>query len=704
MKLSIAILLSIFSLAPAKPLPLVFRCPADNDLYRALQRVGAAGPRYATAEEAVSRAPRGSAVLILADGYPERPTPIDASVYRAAEKKQLRIFVEYPSALPGVAVGAPRTVKWERAVVASNTFAPELEKLRILGLHHLTYLPVEVPGADIAVARVAGLDTAVYGLPNKDVHPLLFRLNEGRLWVATTQLSQFVSARYAPGDAWAPIWKRILTDLAPAIKLDGFNWTPTVRPTYSASAELPADAERAALKRATEAYAKARLLVHPQWRAEVAKRGLLNDSVGALPPADWPVGDGSEGVLEGFSSSIAPDGKQPIRWALRDDCIGEVSLQFALWSRVQKDAAAARTAENLNDFLYTRGALAPRRQGAAAGLLGWVYPGNEGVYYGDDNARSMLGTLGTAGALGIDKWDEPLLRVLLGNLRTTGVLGFRDSRIDLAPLEKNGWRHYWEAKNTNYSPHYDAYLWASFLWAYARTGYAPFLERTETALGMMMTAYPSGWRWTNGLQQERARMLLPLAWLVRVKDTPEHRAWLARVATDLLNAQDASGAIREELGEPGKGDYPPARSNEEYGKRESTLIQQNGDPIADLLYTTNFAFLGLHEAAAATGDARYRDGANKLAGFLCRIQTRSEAHPELDGWWFRAFDFRRWDYWASNADAGWGAWSAETGWTQSWISSVLAMRQLNTSLWELGSTSRIGIRLKPAIEEMIPAP
>ena len=62
-----------------------------------------------------------------------------------------------------------------------------------------------------------------------------------------------------------------------------------------------------------------------------------------------------------------------------------------------------------------------------------------------------------------------------------------------------------------------------------------------------------------------------------------------------------------------------------------------------------------------------------LAEFLCRIQIRSEKHPELDGGWFRAFDFKRWEYWASNGDAGWGAWSIETGWTQSWITAVLGL-------------------------------
>jgi hypothetical protein len=240
------------------------------------------------------------------------------------------------------------------------------------------------------------------------------------------------------------------------------------------------------------------------------------------------------------------------------------------------------------------------------------------------------------------------------------------------------------------------------LWAYQKTGYELFLDRAKSGIRMTMEAYPDRWRWTNGLQQERARMLLCLSWLVRVEDTPEHRGWLRHMAKELLSKQDESGAIREEIGDLSHGQMHPPQSNEAYGSGESPLLQKNGDPVSDLLYTCNFAFLGLNEAANATKDSYYAEAADKLARFLCRIQVHSKVHPELDGGWFRAFDYRLWDYWASNADAGWGAWSIESGWTQAWISSVFAMRQMKTSLWDLTADSQINryfARLRP---EMLP--
>ena len=197
-------------------------------------------------------------------------------------------------------------------------------------------------------------------------------------------------------------------------------------------------------------------------------------------------------------------------------------------------------------------------------------------------------------------------------------------------------------------------------------------------------------------------MLLPLAWLVRVHDTPLHRQWLATMAGELLNCQNACGAIGEEIGSAGQGAYGPPASNEKYGADEAPLIQANGEPLCDLLYTTNFAFAGLHEAAAVTGERRYIEAEDRLAAFLCRAQVCSPRHEELDGAWFRAFDFGRCEYWASSADLGWGAWSIESGWTQAWITAVLAMRGSRTSLWGLTASSRVGLHCAALAAEMLP--
>jgi hypothetical protein len=368
-------------------------------------------------------------------------------------------------------------------------------------------------------------------------------------------------------------------------------------------------------------------------------------------------------------------------------------------------ARDGQIAANLNDFIYTLSALAqgPRDDpdSPSYGLVGWGLPNSTGIYYADDNARSLLGTIGAAAVLKSDRWDEYVLRCLLANLRTTGKMGFRDNSLQEAKLQANGWRYYYEVETVNYAPHFEAYPWACYLWAYDKTHDGRFRDRTVNAIRMTLSAYPNQWKWTNGIQQERARMLLPLAWMIRIDDTPEHREWLKHMAGELLAFQDECGALREEIG-PGHSHYGPPASNDRYGTSEASLLQQNGDPACDLLYTSNFAFLGLHEAAVATGDPYYVQAENKLAEFLCRIQARSSAHPELEGVWFRAFDYKIWDYWASNSDWGWGVWSTETGWTQAWITSVLAMRRLKTSLWDLSAKSQIARHMDKLLPVMLP--
>ncbi len=686
---------------------LILVCRSDNDLCDVLDRSGVGYRRVTGTDEAVADAEPGDGVLVLADGYPDATAELDAAFYASAAAKRLRLYVEYPSFVPGLAVGAGREIAWERAVVASDAFAPAADRMRILMIHGCRFLDIPAECSHLVLAHVAGFDTALYGLPEQSA-PVLFEHPRSDILVATTKLSQFVTGRYAPADAWRGVWRWILQWACPDVVVQELTVTPVVRPAYAADGILPEDAELDAAQRGVSWFRNAKLFIHPAWQDKAKRRvETYPDGTGPGPDAGWPSGDGSCGMIEGASSRIHMDGTQDWRYHVRADCVGEVSMAMASAWALSGDAGARDVAADLNDFItthsvYTQG---PRADPASPsyGLISWTTtPPADGVYYGDDNARAMLGTMAASAFLDTSRWDVPLLRCLLANLRTTGPFGFRGRRLDEAALQEKGWRSYWETERTHYAPHYESWLWACYLWAYRHTRFEPFLERASTGIRMTMEAYPHEWQWTNGIQQERARMLLPLAWLVRIDDTPKHRRWLRRLAEELLRRQDACGAIGEEVGSPGLGAYGPPKTNAEYGTTEAPLIQQNGDPLSDLLYTTNFAFVGLHEAAAATADLFYTEAADKLADFLCRIQVSSEVHPELDGGWFRAFDFQRWEYWASNADVGWGAWSIESGWTQAWITSVMALRRMRTSLWTLTAESRIGEQLEVLAPVMFP--
>ena len=166
-----AVLAGIFDAYPASADPLRFRCREDNDLFQAATESGIDTIRVDSPRDALAGAADGSGVLVLADGYPGQTTAIDNHFFAVAAKKRRRLYVEYPATLPGLDVGTPRGTHWERAVVASDLFAPDINPLAILAIHDCRFVPV----AAAKPHRVAGFGRAGYDLP-KPVFQILFDL------------------------------------------------------------------------------------------------------------------------------------------------------------------------------------------------------------------------------------------------------------------------------------------------------------------------------------------------------------------------------------------------------------------------------------------------------------------------------------------------------------------------------------------------
>ena len=176
-------------------------------------------------------------------------------------------------------------------------------------------------------------------------------------------------------------------------------------------------------------------------------------------------------------------------------------------------------------------------------------------------------------------------------------------------------------------------------------------------------------------------MIHVLAWLVRVEPAvPVYRAWLRQASEAYLaRQQTVGGCVQESLGTVRCSDPPPA-SNKAYGSAEAPITQSDNDTIADMLYSNNFALIGLLEAYHATeGDDFYGKALDALVGCVVRVQATSVSREELDGGWMRGWDYARNDYWGSSSDAGWGVWSMESGWTTTWIATTLAIRQFYNS-------------------------
>ncbi len=654
----------------------IFCCNESNDLFQTAIQNNLEVTRYDSPVEAIEKAPEGAGVFVLADDYPYRAIHVESSVFEKAKAKSLKLYIEFPEFVPELSVGETLRGDKERLVVSQKLNGTALEKGQMLELHDCHYKPIRNSNPAIVLAKVAGYDHAVFGITDVPVHPILFTHPERDILIATSKLSNFIKGRYAPKERWAEVWKFVFSWMNGSSCHVDLKWDEAVRPTLDAHSEVGKKQRLESFLKGVDWFYKSNLLVP----FESAEQGSI----------------GSAGIYECYLSEIEHDGNQSVSWRVRADCTSESAMAIAMRAFVNQDYNDLRVAENMQSFVYRESMLAGAERADSLnpnyGYIGWsTHPNNLDNYYGDDNARTVLGTIVCSSALGVNKWDRNVVQTILANFRTTSMAtGFKPRRLRGATLEKLGCEFYSDQEYYHYAPHFQSWIWACYLWLYDKTGYVPLLKVAKTGIQNMMEQYPHNWEWANGLQQERARMLLPLAWLNRIEGTREQRQWLDTIISDLLTFQDESGAIREELGTVGKGMYSPPTSNAEFGIGEAPLIQQNGEPVADLLYTCNFALVGLNEAISLTGDdPRISDALNRLIDFLVRIQVTSTDHSELDGAWFRAFDFKRWQYWASSADHGWGVWTTETGWTQAWITSTIMLNELQTTIWDFTRQSKV---------------
>jgi len=309
-------------------------------------------------------------------------------------------------------------------------------------------------------------------------------------------------------------------------------------------------------------------------------------------------------------------------------------------------------------------------------------------YYGDDNSRALLGALSAANMLNTSDFDAQLVQTAFALLRTTGPDGFRTMQIHFTEIESRGWQSFFDTNQDagNLNPHYIAELWAMFFALYQSTGIELFKTQALKGLAKYMSAWPTIVA-TESITEEQIRLLLPLAWRIRVEDTPANRADL-RKCWEALRATWVSWAGVPTCTMSPYGEMaPPCTNNQEYGNGERSVCQQNGDPASDLLYESNFLLLNLQEAYAATREQDYADHAQQLAEYIARVQAHSDIYPHYTGTFFRAFDYSRWEMFGSSGDWGWPAWGIETGWTTTWIVAGLGMPEVldavDKSFWSL---------------------
>ncbi len=577
-------------------------------------------------------------------------------VLDAARRGEARAILECPAQLDGVDFGDEFYADHfkARSVVADDWFGAEVPFKRILTQHNFVLREVRTNvKSHLVAARVAGYREACFGLDDVRRLPILFEHPDcANILIASTPLSSFIQSRFAPACDWKIVIGRLLGWLAGSDSPVNIDYEMAVRPSFNAGETLPADSEKRAFKRNAEWFYREMIYNH----------------------------HGEYGVFEGYTSLVDVTGRQWIMPTLRGDCLGECSAVGAIDYVVSGERVGREMAEGL---LRTMLDTAKVRDACPASQTygSLFFDSEQRSIYGDDNSRAALGAILSEELLDDPRHARKLLELGYSLLRTTGPNGLREPSLLQPEFFQDGrtWEYYRRKNYPECHPHYHAWHWALNLQLYVLSGDRRFRDSAVAALETANAVFPDFY-WQNGATGDWGRILLPYAMLVEIEDTPEHRAWLDRAVMYFIDRMNEYHVVPEVMGKLELGHYPSPRSNADHGNGESALVQFNGDPACDLLYSINYAFPGLHEAYMATGDERYKRAVDGMADFFCRVQAHSQAQPYLDGAWLRGFDYGLWEFFGSASDSGWGPWCVETGWTNAWIATTLGLRNLNRPL------------------------
>ena len=169
-----------------------------------------------------------------------------------------------------------------------------------------------------------------------------------------------------------------------------------------------------------------------------------------------------------------------------------------------------------------------------------------------------------------------------------------------------------------------------------------------------MSVYPQTRRETSETE-EYCRLVFPLAVLYSVTGEKEHYQWLCRVTEDLEKVKHPSGGYAEwDTG------YKARRSRKEGD--ECSLLANNGDSVADLLYANNWLPLGFAYAYMVTKEEYFHKKWEEISTFITNCQLISD-DKLLNGAWTRAIDLERMEVYGVPHDIGWAPCCIETGWT-----------------------------------------
>jgi len=370
----------------------------------------------------------------------------------------------------------------------------------------------------------------------------------------------------------------------------------------------------------------------------VAERILLSEGNEALAKA-----------LSDFDSHTPYDGYYILEHR-RPDCNFEAALLFMLAAKAFNDESYLQVARNLVRYLHRRnGCRNNTTAEILSGIWGWATPPPclQYSYWLDDNSWNATLSLLTAE---LDpRLDEELCLRQKGLESARALCRYFDCMLRNA--EPPAGR---PLNGADQAPHFSALavMACAFAWYYSRE--EDFLEPVSryleiVAAGAIHSNVLS--KYDDGRQtpSEHAYLILGLSCCAGTPLEEEAVPLACRSADLILSIMNPDGSI-------------PSRHFE----------APSGDHLVDLIYTQNWATLGLVNLVAVTGREEYRKALEKSIGLLLSIQDCSR-EPHLAGCWRGMYDLKAGTWGGGDRYEG-GAGSIYTGWTNAPISLALLLQ------------------------------
>lgn len=360
---------------------------------------------------------------------------------------------------------------------------------------------------------------------------------------------------------------------------------------------------------------------------------------------------GRGGAHEGYNNRIsARTGDQLKNTNIRTDCTCEIGGALLLDSFITGNDASKTAASHLFKFAFDWMQV---KDGEHRGMLRWSEAAWETCFQ-DDAARAIIPLLLCQHFDRDVPYLENIIEALDYMLDTTGEDGIRADCTEIIGFGQDTREKLKKAGSGNPCAHFNSYYHAALLLAYRLCGKKEYLTYAERGLSTLMSHYPNTRRETSETE-ECCRLVFPLAVLYGVTGKAEHYSWLRRVVDDL-------GARLHPAGGYAEWDTGYAANCARNHKGECALLANNGDPVADLLYSNNWLPLGFSYAYIVTGEKRFLELWCAHSSFICSAQIYSE-DKRLSGAWARCFDMDAREIYGMPHDAGWGPCCIESGWT-----------------------------------------